>query len=454
MSYDFDLFVIGGGSGGIATARRAAEYGAKVGLAEYSRLGGTCVNVGCVPKKLLVYASRFADHFQEAQGYGWSPIESHCDWKTLITAVNQEVSRLNGIYQRMLDNSKVEIFREFASFIDPHTLQVGDKKITADKILIAVGGHPVTPQVPGIEHALVSDDMFNLPEQPKHLVVLGGGYIGVEFACLMNKLGTKVTQIIRGEKILRGFDEDIRTEIQDAMSKHGIKIINHSKLVGIDKTDNGLTINLEHIEKEHHREQVSEVDSLTLAALGRRAKLDNLNLDAAGVCVKHEAIAVNEYSQTSQPNIFAVGDCTNRINLTPVAINEGRALADTEFGGKSRIMAYDNVPSAVFSSPEAATVGLTECQAVHKFGEDNIKIYRSKFRPMYYTLPNLDEKTLMKLIVRKDTDQVVGAHMVGDYAAEIIQGIAIALKMGATKADFDATVGIHPTSAEEFVTMR
>ncbi|MEB3311226.1 MAG: glutathione-disulfide reductase [Snowella sp.] len=454
MSYDFDLFVIGGGSGGIATARRAAEYGAKVGIAEADRLGGTCVNKGCVPKKLLVYASRFADHFHEAQGYGWSPIESHCDWKTLITAVNQEVNRLNGIYQRMLDNSKVEIFREFASFIDLHTLQVGDKNITADKILIAVGGHPVTPQVPGIEHALISDDMFNLTEQPKNLVVLGGGYIGVEFACLMNKLGSKVTQIIRGDKILRGFDEDLRTEIQESMIKHGINIINHSKLISIDKTDRGLNINLENICKDHEKFQVSGVDSLTLAALGRRAKLDNLNLDKAGVCVKHEAIAVNEYSQTSQPNIFAVGDCTNRINLTPVAINEGRALADTEFGGKSRIMAYDNVPSAVFSTPEAATVGLTECQAVHQFGEDNIKIYRSKFRSMYYTLPNLDEKTLMKLVVRKDTDQVIGAHMVGDYAAEIIQGVAIAVKMGATKADFDATVGIHPTSAEEFVTMR
>ena len=451
MSYDFDLFVIGGGSGGIATARRAAEYGAKVGLAENDRLGGTCVNKGCVPKKLLVYASRFVDHFKEAEGYGWSPIQTQCDWKKLITAVNQEVDRLNGIYQRMLDTSKVEIFREFASFIDPHTLQVGEKQITADKVLIAVGGYPVRPQIPGIENAIISDDLFNLQEQPKHFVVLGGGYIGVEFACLMNKLGSQVTQIIRQEKILRGFEEDIRTEIQESMIKQGINIINCSHLMAINKTDQGLALEVRVKNKE---DRIIEVDALTLAALGRMAKLDNLGLENTEVQVRHHAIAVNQYSQTSQANIFAVGDCTNRINLTPVAINEGRALADTEFGGKSRIMSHENVPSAVFSTPEAASVGLTEAQAKDKFGEENIKVYRSKFRSMYYTLPNLDEKTLMKLVVHTETNKVLGAHMVGDYAGEIIQGVAIAVKMGATKADFDATVGIHPTSAEEFVTMR
>lgn len=451
MSYDFDLFVIGGGSGGIATARRAAEYGAKVGLAENDRLGGTCVNRGCVPKKLLVYASRFADHFKEAEGYGWSPIQTQCDWKKLITAVNQEVDRLNGIYQRMLDTSKVEIFREFASFIDPHTLQVGEQQITADKVLIAVGGYPVRPQIPGIEHAIVSDDLFNLQEQPKHFVVLGGGYIGVEFACLMNKLGSKVTQIIRQDKILRGFEEEIRTEIQESMIKHGINIINNNQLVGITKEKEGLSIQLENHEGEKH---ILGVDALTLAALGRTAKLENLGLENTAVEVKNNSISVDKYSHTAEPNIFSVGDCTDRINLTPVAINEGRALADTEFGGKSRIMSHENVPSAIFSTPEAATVGLTEVEAKEKFGEENIKVYRSKFRSMYYTLPNLDEKTLMKLVVHTETNKVLGAHMVGDYAGEIIQGVAIAVKMGATKADFDTTVGIHPTSAEEFVIMR
>ena len=451
MSYDFDLFVIGGGSGGIATARRAAEYGAKVGLAENDRLGGTCVNRGCVPKKLLVYASRFVDHFKEAEGYGWSPIQTQCDWKKLITAVNQEVDRLNGIYQRMLDTSQVKIFPEFASFIDPHTLQVGEQKITADKVLIAVGGYPVRPQISGIEHAIVSDDLFNLQEQPKHFVVLGGGYIGVEFACLMNKLGSKVTQIIRQDKILRGFEEEIRTEIQESMIKHGINIINNNQLVGITKEKEGLSIQLENHEGEKH---ILGVDALTLAALGRTAKLENLGLENTAVEVKNNSISVDKYSHTAEPNIFSVGDCTDRINLTPVAINEGSALADTEFGGKSRIMSHENVPSAIFSTPEAATVGLTEVEAKEKFGEENIKVYRSKFRSMYYTLPNLDEKTLMKLVVHTETNKVLGAHMVGDYAGEIIQGVAIAVKMGATKADFDTTVGIHPTSAEEFVIMR
>ena len=451
MSYDFDLFVIGGGSGGIATARRAAEYGAKVGLAENDRLGGTCVNRGCVPKKLLVYASRFVDHFKEAEGYGWSPIQSQCDWKKLITAVNQEVDRLNGIYQRMLDTSQVKIFREFARFLDPHTLQVGDQQITADKVLIAVGGYPVRPSIPGIEHAILSDDLFNLQEQPKHFVVLGGGYIGVEFACLMNKLGSKVTQIIRQDKILRGFEEDLRTEIQESMIKHGINIINNNQVIGITKGEEGLSIQLKNKAGEDH---LMSVDALTLAALGRKAKLENLGLENTAVEVKNDTIMVDKYSHTAEPNIFSVGDCTDRINLTPVAINEGRALADTEFGGKSRIMSHENVPSAVFSTPEAATVGLTEIEAKEKFGEENIKIFRSKFRSMYYTLPNLDEKTLMKLVVHAETNKVLGAHMVGDYAGEIIQGVAIAVKMGATKADFDATVRIHPTSAEEFVTMR
>lgn len=427
MSYDFDLFAIGGGSGGIASARRAAEYGAKVGIAECDRLGGTCVNRGCIPKKLMVYASHFPYQFREAQGFGWSPVESSFDWSKMINAVNNELDRLNGIYQRMLDNSKVQLFRGYATLLDPHTIEIGDTKVTADKILIAVGGHPIKPDVPGIEHTIVSDDMFNLKEQPKRIVIIGGGYIGVEFACIMNGLGSEVTQIIRREKILRGFDEDIRTSIQEAMEKHGIRIVTNSKLKIIEKTLDGLNVHLE----DGNTPEIVVADAVGLAATGRKPNIAKLGLENAGVEVVRGAIAVNEYNKTSCENIYAIGDCTDRINLTPVAINEGRAFSDTHFGGKSRLMSYENVPSAVFSTPEAATVGLTEAEAREKYGDDAIKIYRAKFRPTYHTLSGQDEKTLMKLVVDRATDKVLGAHMVGESAAEIIQGVAIAIKMGA-----------------------
>ncbi len=449
MSYDFDLLVIGAGSGGIACARRAAEYGAKVGIIESNRLGGTCVNRGCVPKKLMVYASHFPVHFEAAQGYGWSVGKSTFNWEKMIAAVNDEVTRLNGIYQRMLDNSKVQLFRGYGKFIDSHTIAIGGEKVTAEKILIAVGGKPVKPDnIPGIEHAITSDDIFHLPEQPKQIVILGGGYIGVEFACILNGLGTQVTQVIRADKILRGFDEDIRTEIQEGMQKHGIRIINNLKEIAIEKTDTGLRVRV-----KGESEETVVADAVSLAATGRKPNLANLGLENTGVEVVNGAIAVNENSQTAEAHIYAIGDCTDRINLTPVAIKEGRILADTQFGGKSGKMSYENVPSAVFSTPEAGTVGLTEAEAREKYG-DAVKVYRSKFRPMYYTLPDMPEKTLMKLVVDSNSDRVLGAHMVGDYAAEIIQAVAIAVNMGATKADFDATVALHPSSAEEFVTMR
>lgn len=452
MSYDYDLFVIGAGSGGIATARRAAQYGAKVGIAEYDRLGGTCVNRGCVPKKLMVYASHFPSQFDAATGYGWSPVESKLDWLKMITAVNDEVTRLNGIYQKMLDNSKVEVYRGRAALVDSHTVTIGDQKVTADKILVAVGGKPVKPDsIPGIEHAITSDDIFNLKEQPKHLVVLGGGYIGIEFACILKGLGSDVTLMIRADKILRGFDDDIRSEIQEAMQKHGIRVLNNMTDLAIAKSDTGLQIT---VKQADNAEETILADAVSLAATGRIPNLEGLGIENTAIEVDGGAISVDDYSQTAEPNIYAVGDCTDRINLTPVAINEGRAFADTHFGGNSRQMSYDNVATAIFTTPEAATVGLTETEAQEKYGEDKIKVYRSRFRPMYYTLPNHDEKTLMKLIVNTETDQVLGAHMVGDHAGEIIQGVAIAVKMGATKAQFDATVGIHPSSAEEFVTMR
>ena len=445
MSYDFDLFVIGAGSGGVATARRAAEYGAKVGIVEFDRLGGTCVNRGCVPKKLMVYASHFPDSFQAASGYGWTVGESQFDWKTMITAVNNEVDRLNGIYQRLLDKSGVKIYQGYGSFIDSHTIAIGEERVTAEKILIAVGGKPVKPEnIPGIEHAITSREIFHVQEQPKHIVILGGGYIGAEFACILKGLGSEVTQIIRKDKILRGFDEDLRSEIQSQMQEHGINILNNVQDIAIAKTDAGLEIKV----TREDGEKTIVADSISLAATGRKPRLENLGLENTGVEVVNGAVAVNEYSQTAEEHIYAVGDCTDRINLTPVAIQEGRSFADTHFGGQSKQMAYDNIPTAIFTTPEAATVGLTEAEAREKYG-DAVKVYRSKFRPMFYTLPDMPVKTLMKLVVDSESDLIVGAHMVGDSAAEIIQGVAIALKMGATKADFDATVGIHPSSAEE-----
>lgn len=453
MSYDYDLFVIGAGSGGIATARRAAEYGAKVGIAEFDRLGGTCVNRGCVPKKLMVYASHFPKEFKAASGYGWTVEENKFDWNTMITAVNNEVDRLNGIYERMLDKSEVKVYQGYGTFIDSHTIAIGEEKVTAEKILIAVGGKPVKPDyIVGIEHAITSREIFHLQEQPKRIVIIGGGYIGVEFACILNGLGSEVTQVIRGDKILKGFDEDIRDEIQTAMIESGIRLITNCDCdrMTLTKTDTGLNIK---VVTQDNQSETIVADAASLAATGRKPRLENLGLDNTQVEVVNGAVVVNEYSQTAAENIYAVGDCTDRINLTPVAIQEGRALADTHFGGQSKQMAYDNIPTAVFTTPEAATVGLTEAEAREKYG-DAVRIYRSKFRPMYYTLPNMQVKTLMKLIVETENNKVVGAHMVGDHAAEIIQGVAIAVKMGATKADFDATVGIHPSSAEEFVTMR
>ncbi|ESA36939.1 glutathione reductase [Leptolyngbya sp. Heron Island J] len=446
MAYDFDLFAIGAGSGGIATARRAAQYGAKVAVAEFDRLGGTCVNRGCVPKKLMVYASHFASHVKEAAGYGWSFDPGKFDWPTMIKAVNDEVTRLNAIYQRMIDNAEVTLYKGHARIVDHHTIAVAGETVTAEKILIAVGGKPSRPDIPGIELAITSDEIFHLAQQPKRMVIFGGGYIGCEFACVLNALGTEVTQIIRRDKILRGFDEDIRTEVQDAMLRHGIHIINDN-LISLEKTDEGLQVNLEN-------NNLILTDVVGLSALGRIPRLENLGLENTRVEVKNGAIVVDAHSQTAESNIYAVGDCTDRINLTPVAINEGRVFADTHYGGKRRVMSHENVPSAVFTTPEVATVGMTETEAIEKYGEAGIRVYRSRFRPMYYTLPKLEEKTLMKLVVHVQTDKVLGAHMVGDAAAEIIQGVAIAVKMGATKADFDATVGIHPSSAEEFVTMR
>ncbi|MEB3280789.1 MAG: glutathione-disulfide reductase [Lyngbya sp.] len=448
MAYDYDLFVIGAGSGGLASSKRAASYGAKVAIAENDLVGGTCVIRGCVPKKLMVYASHFSHTYKDALGYGWSEVEPSFDWKKLVDVVDKEVRRLSELHISFLEKAEVELIRGYAKFIDPHTLEVGDRKVTADKILIATGGHPVKLDIPGIEHSISSDDMFLLSEQPKRFAVLGGGYIGVEFAGIMNGLGSEVTQIIRRDYILNGFDQDIRINIQDGMSKHGVNFLTQTTIEKIEKTDEGLKITL----TGEQAEKPLIVDQL-LCATGRKPNLAGLMLENAGVEVKAGAITVTQDSQTSQPHIYAVGDCTDRVNLTPVAIAEGRAFADTQYGHNPRFITYENIATAVFSQPEAATVGMSEEQAKEKFGEA-IKCYTTRFRPLFHSLTGADEKVFMKLVVETNTDRVLGVHMVGKDAAELIQGVAIAVNMGATKQDFDNTMGIHPTSGEEFVTMR
>ncbi|MDY6900327.1 MAG: glutathione-disulfide reductase [Cyanobacteriota bacterium] len=460
MTYDYDLFVIGAGSGGLAASKRAASYGAKVAIAEYDLVGGTCVIRGCVPKKLMVYASHFPSLFESAAGYGWKVGDTELDWQKFITSINNEVNRLSALHINFLERAGVELIQSRASLVDEHTIEFADgRKVTADKILIAVGGRPSKPDIPGIEHGITSNEIFHLQEKPKHITIIGAGYIGSEFACIMRGLGCEVTQIIRGDMILKGFDEDIRTGIQEGMINHGIRIIKKTEVTSVEKASEGLKLTLSTEPEE------SIMTDVLLVATGRVPNVDGLGLDKAGVNLVDStveghgygtmnAIAVNEYSQTNHPHIFAVGDVTDRINLTPVAIGEGRAFADSEYGDMKRIFSHENVATAVFTQPEAATVGLTEAEAKEKFGDDKIKIYRTRFRPMFYTLPQQEERTMMKLIVHSETDKVLGAHMVGDYAAEIVQGVAIAVNMGATKKDFDATVGIHPSAAEEFVTMR
>jgi len=465
MTFDYDLFVIGAGSGGLAASKRAASYGAKVAIAEESLVGGTCVIRGCIPKKLMVYGSHFPGLFEAAAGYGWNVGESELDWERLITSVDHEVLRLSKLHIGFLEKAGVELIQSRAKFLDPHTLEVDGRKITAEKILIAVGGRPVKPELPGMEYTITSNEMFHLPKQPKHIVILGSGYIGVEFAGIMNGLGSQVTQLIRGDNLLKGFDEDIRTGIRTGMTQHGIKIISNITGRKIEQVPEGLKLTFS---KEGEDAEMTTTADVVLAAIGRTPNVDGLGLENAGVDIVpgdrqeitpstgysvNKAIAVDEYSRTCVPNIFAVGDCTDRINLTPVAIAEGRAFADTEFGNNPRVMNHENVASAVFSQPEAATVGLTEAQAREKLGEA-VKCYRAQFRPLFHSLTGKPERTMMKLVVDENTDKVLGVHMVGENAGEIIQGMAIAVNMGATKKDFDATIGIHPSAAEEFVTMR
>jgi glutathione reductase (NADPH) len=448
MTFDYDLFVLGAGSGGLAASKRAASYGAKVAIAEQDLVGGTCVIRGCVPKKLMVYASGFSHLYEDATAYGWSKVEPHFEWSSLVQAVDTEVRRLSRLHISFLEKNQVELLHGKARFVDAHTVEIDGHQITADKILIAVGGEATKPNIPGIEHAITSREIFLLPLQPKRFAVVGGGYIGTEFAGVLQGLGSEVFQIVRRDLILRGFDEDIRRGVQDGMAKHGVQFLTQTQVQKIEKVPEGVRLIL----------SGGSMASLTVDAIlyatGRKPLLEGLNLDQAGVTTEKGSIVVNEWSQTSQPNIFAVGDCCNQYNLTPVAIAEGRAFADTQFGNNAHHINYDNIATAVFSQPEACTVGLSEQDAKAQHGEDNIQIYRTQFRPMFYSLPKADEKIMMKLVVHKESDRILGAHMVGKDAAEIIQCVAIAVNMGATKQDFDNTMALHPTSAEEFVTMR
>ena len=444
-SYDFDLFVIGGGSGGVRGARMAAASGARVAVAEEYRYGGTCVIRGCVPKKLMVYASHFHEDFADAAGFGWSVGETAFDWPALIAAKDREIGRLEAVYERLLAEAGVTALRGRARLLDDHRVEVAGQTVSAETILIATGGQPVFPPGHGWEHAVSSNEIFHLERLPERVLVYGGGYIAVEFAGILNGLGARVTQVYRGPQILRGFDDDVRDTLAGELVKKGIVLHVETTIDRIDKTGDGLLVHLSDGE-------TLETD-LLLAATGRRPNTANLGLEAAGVELDAAgAVKVDAYSRSSRPNIYAVGDVTDRIALTPVAIQEAMAFVDTVYLGRPRPMDHENVPSAVFSQPPVGTVGLTEAEARARHGA--LDIYRSHFRPMKHTLSGRDEKTMMKLVVEQAGQKVVGAHMVGLDAPEIIQGIAIAIKAGATKATFDATVGIHPTAAEEFVTMR
>jgi glutathione reductase (NADPH) len=443
--YDYDLFTIGGGSGGVRASRMAAQYGAKVALAEERYLGGTCVNVGCIPKKLLVYASEFSEAFADCAGFGWTLGERNFNWSTLIANKDREIARLNGVYEKILTDNGVRILRARATIADPHTVVVGNERYTARYILVATGGWPTTPSIPGGELAITSNEAFFLPQFPARAIVVGGGYIGLEFAGIFHGLGAKVSVVHRGDLFLRGFDEDVRRALAVEMDKRGIELRFNRKVERIEKLPRGIRATL-------NDGAALEAD-LIMFATGRTPHTHNLGLEQAGVRLNHEgAVAVDPYSCSSVPNIYAVGDCTDRMQLTPVAIAEGQAVAETLFNGNPKTPDYENVPTAVFSQPPIGTVGLTEFEARERYRA--IDVYKSSFRPLKHTLSSRDEHSFMKLVVDRETDRVLGCHMVGTDAGEIIQGLAIALKCDATKAQFDATIGIHPTAAEEFVTMR
>ena len=445
MPYDFDLFVIGGGSGGTRCARIAAGHGARVGVAEERHWGGTCVNVGCVPKKLMVMAAEYGAACADSHAFGWDTQRGRHDWPTLIANKNAEIARLNAIYRRLLEGCGAQIFEDRARFTGPHTLQVGDHRVTAERIVLATGGRPVRPDFPGQEHCIVSDDAFFLPERPQRVTIMGGGYIGVEFAGIFAGLGSDVHMVMRQDLPLRGFDEDVRAALMEAMGAAGMTVHSGTAIAAVEARGDARRVRL--------ADGSAHDADLVFAAIGRIPLTDDLGLDTIGVARDgFGAVRVDEANATNVDHVFAIGDVTNRQNLTPVAIAEGHSLADRLFGPTRRSWRLDAVATAVFFSPPIATVGLTELQAAARGPAD---IYLTRFTPMRHALTGHGQRqTMMKLVVDQTTQVVVGAHMIGDDAPEIMQGVSIALNCGATKADFDRTVGIHPTSAEEFLTLR
>jgi glutathione reductase (NADPH) len=445
--YDYDLLVIGAGSGGVRAGRIAAQHGAKAAVIESDRVGGTCVIRGCVPKKLFVYASHYAEHFEDAINFGWTTEKVSFDWQTLVANKDKEIERLSRAYLRNLESAGAELIRAHATFEDAHTLALSDgRKVTAKTVLIAAGSSPFVPRhLPGHELAITSNEAFHLEQLPSRICIVGGGYIAVEFAGIFNNLGVETVLIHRGEKILRGFDDDLRDHLTAEMRKKNIEIRLRSDVARVERSGDGVRVTL--------NDGAAFGAGQIMFATGRVPNVTNLNLEKIGVkLTPHYAVEVDAYSRSSVENIYAIGDVTNRLNLTPVAVREGHAFADMLFGGKDVKVDHTNVPTAVFSQPELGTVGMTEATARATF--KSIDIYKTTFRPMKHTLSGRDERMLMKLVVDSTSDKVLGCHIIGPDAGEMAQLLGIAVKMGATKADFDATMAVHPTAAEEIVTMR
>ena len=445
MAFDYDLFVIGGGSGGVRAARVASETGAKVALAEEYRMGGTCVIRGCVPKKLMVFASEYREAFGAARSYGWDVADGTFQWSTLKTKLHAELDRLEAIYRRLLNNSDVEVFDARATLKDAHTVSLSTgQEITAKHILVATGGHPVRPNIPGADQAMVSDDIFLMDQMPKSILIVGGGYIASEFACILNGLGVAVTQYYRGDQILRGFDNEARTLVSEMMVEKGLNLQLGQNVASMEKTPDGFHVTA--TDGSAH-----DFDAVFFAT-GRAPNTAGLGLEEAGVKIGRKGeIEVDQYSQTSVPSVYAIGDVTNRIQLTPVAISEGMAFVETVFKGNPTAVDHELVPSAIFTQPEMGTIGLSEEEAAKA---ESIEVYSATFKPMHSAFAGSEDRVLMKLVVSKVTRKVLGCHIVGPHAGEMIQLAGIAVKMGATKEDFDRTVAVHPTMSEELVTMK